>query len=114
MELYSQAVRVDSTVVETPPKKGWFSRGPKPPQPQQRQFEEDTLRGDVEAWIDDSQALALGVVCLTMLGGGPLGVAGAATSIVFDGEDGNERYITLKDDVLDWWEGSSIPPMPKL
>lgn len=116
VDLYSNAVRVDAPVVVTQQKKGWFSSSKSatvvPPQP--RQFEEDTIRGDVEAWIDDNQILALGLVSLTVLGGGPMALAGAATSIVFDGEDGTERYITLKDDVLDWWEGSGaqMPQVP--
>jgi hypothetical protein len=108
VDLYSNAVRVDTPIVETQQKKGWFSSGKSTATAtfQPRQYEEDTIRGDVEAWIDDNQILALSVISLTVLGGGPMALAGAATSIVFDGEDGTERYITLKDDVLDWWEGS--------
>jgi hypothetical protein len=112
VDLYSNAVRVEPPVTVKSERQGWFSRTSAPPPSQQpRQFEEDTLRGDVETWIDENQVMALGIVCFSLLGGGPLSIAGAATSIAFDGDDGTDRYIALKDDLLDWWEGSDpLPP----
>ena len=111
-DLYSGALRqfIAEHVSEAPPQKaGWFSRGPppRPPLPPPR-FELDTLRGDLDAWVEDNQILALAVVFMLVVGGGPASVCGAVTCIAFDGESGQDRYVTVKDHVLEWWDGVPV------
>lgn len=75
------------------------------PAPAAPQHPLDTLRGDLDEWIENNQVLALIAMCMILSGGGFFGIAGAATFVIFDGEAGSERYLDAKDAILDYFEG---------
>lgn len=68
-------------------------------------FEPDTLRGDLDLWMEQNSFLSLGAMSFLVLSGGGWSIAGAACSIAFDGDVGRDRYITMRDELLDYWEG---------
>lgn len=62
---------------------------------------DETLVNDTRAFIRQHQVLALFMLCFTVLGGKWPAAVGAGLAVAFDGDDGQERYLRIKDQVLD-------------
>lgn len=80
----------------------WWSWSPKQSSQQHTPEVYQCMRDDVTDAISQNQVASLVVLLLLIVGGGPAGCAGALTAVAFDGQDGSERYMDVKDRLDDF------------
>lgn len=64
-------------------------------------YDVDTVRGDLTELIAANPVASLATVMTVVAGGGPVAVLGAVAAAALDGQEGRERYLMIKDQVLD-------------